>query len=99
MLPFAHLFDIGKCAQFICDFIAYEPEPKLEERNQINSPTLTMICQVGNSLEMSHCLVSLLTGFGFQAFVVCGKVDPATAKKDRTGEAFAFEKELEVRSD
>ncbi|TRY78534.1 hypothetical protein TCAL_04253 [Tigriopus californicus] len=96
VLPFAHLFDIGKCAQFICDFIAYKPEPRLEDLNQINSPTLTMLCQVGNSLEMSHCLVSLLTGFGFQAFVVCGQVDPATANRDRTTQGFALGKELET---
>ncbi len=35
-------------------------------------------------------LASFLTGFGFQAYVVCGRADAATAKMDRSAEACAL---------
>ena len=41
---------------------------------------------MGNSLEMSCLLVSLLRGFGFTAYVVVGWVDKKTAQADTTAE-------------
>ena len=39
---------------------------------------------MGNSLEMSVLLVSLLRGFGWDAFVVVGVVDKRTATMDQS---------------
>jgi hypothetical protein len=51
------------------------------------SPTHVLATQIGNSLEISNILASFLIGFGFRAFVVCGWVDEATSKMDRSQEA------------
>jgi hypothetical protein len=36
---------------------------------------------------MSNLLASLLSGFGFQAFVVCGWVERSVAERDRSKDA------------
>ena len=50
------------------------------------SASRTLVTQSGNSLEMSNVLVSLLVGFGFEAFVVCGNVERKVAEMDRSQE-------------
>ena len=51
----------------------------------LNSPTRVINEQTGNSLEMSLLLVSLLRGFGWEAYVVVGWVDGRTASLDQSG--------------
>ena len=47
---------------------------------------------------MSQVLVSYLSGFGYQAFVVCGWSDKRTSAMDRTKEFCALLKDEEVIS-
>ena len=47
---------------------------------------------------MSQVLVSFLTGFGFQAYVVCGWADKVTSLMDRTNELCSLLKVEEVRN-
>ena len=50
----------------------------------LNSASSVITQQMGNSLEMSVLLVSLLRGFGWDAFVVVGVVDKRTATMDQS---------------
>ena len=50
----------------------------------LNSPTRVINEQTGNSFEMSLLLVSLLRGFGWDAYVVVGWVDKRTATRDQS---------------
>ncbi len=59
-------------------------------------PCRTLATQEGNSLEMSLVLVSLLVGFGFQAYVVCGWARREVATMDRTKETCRFIMEKKV---
>ena len=83
ILPYSHLFDLDHCAQFISDFLFYEPKPY---EGVLWSPTYVLATQIGNSLEISNILASFLIGFGFQAYVVGGWVNEAVSRQDRTAE-------------
>ena len=54
------------------------------------SPTYVLATQIGNSFEISHILASFLIGFGFRAYVVCGYVEEAVSKMNRTEEKCPF---------
>ena len=60
------------------------------------SPTYVLATQIGNSFEISHILASFLIGFGFRAYVVCGYVDEAVSKMNRTQEKCPFLKKEET---
>lgn len=82
VLPYSHLFDVDACAKFVSDFIYYNPDRAYT--NTLNSPSRLLNEQIGNSLEMSVLLVSLLRGFGFSAYVAVGWVDSRTARLDQS---------------
>ena len=82
VLPYSHLFDVDACAKFVSDFIYYNPDREFGGR--LNSPSRVLNEQIGNSIEMSLLLVSLLRGFGFSAFVAVGWVDLRTARLDQS---------------
>ena len=83
VLPYSHLFDLDQCSNFISDYLFYQSRPF---KGMLWSPTHVLATQIGSSLDMSNVLASFLIGFGYQAFVVCGWVDKATSKMDRTKE-------------
>ena len=83
VLPYSHLFDLDQCSHFISDYLFYQSRPF---KGMLWSPTHVLATQVGSSLDMSNVLASFLIGFGYRAFVVCGWVDRATSKMDRTKE-------------
>ena len=83
VLPYSHLFDLDKCSHFISDYLFYQSR---SFKGMLWSPSHVLATQVGNSLDISNCLASFLNGFGFRAFVVCGWVNRATSKMDRTKE-------------
>ena len=87
ILQYSHLFDLERCAQFISDFLFYEPK---EYHGTLWSPTYVLATQIGNSLELSNVLASFLIGFGFRAFVVCGWVNEAVSKMDRSEDKCPF---------
>ena len=58
VLPYSHLFDVDACAKFVSDFIYYSADRAFT--GSLNSPSRVLHEQMGNSLEMSTVLVSLL---------------------------------------
>ena len=64
VLPFSHLYHLESCAQFVSDFIYYQPRRAFVSGEglpdaaapRLFSPTHTLATQIGNSLEMSHVL-------------------------------------------
>eukprot|EP00093_Oithona_nana_P004408 04408.XXX_95632_92827_1 [CDS] Oithona nana genome sequencing. len=87
ILPYSHLFNLDEMSKFISDFLYYEVK---EYKGMLWSPTYVLATQIGNSLEISHILVSFLLGFGYRAYVVCGWVDEATSKMDRSADKCPF---------
>ncbi|KAJ3219909.1 hypothetical protein HDU67_008438 [Dinochytrium kinnereticum] len=72
-LPFKELYDYRSCAKFVSDYLTYEVlEPPHELPTVLRSPTYTLRIQSGNCFDYSVLLVSLLRGFGYDAYVVSG---------------------------
>ncbi|KAI9350126.1 hypothetical protein BDR26DRAFT_851892 [Obelidium mucronatum] len=70
---FKELYDYRSCAKFIADYLTYEPlDPPHELPSKLPSPTYTLKVQCGNCFDYSVLLVSLLRGFGYDAYVVSG---------------------------
>ncbi|KAJ3026471.1 UNVERIFIED_CONTAM: hypothetical protein HDU68_005603 [Siphonaria sp. JEL0065] len=70
---FKELYDYRSCAKFIADYLTYEPlDPPHELPQKLPSPTYTLKVQCGNCFDYSVLLVSLLRGFGYDAYVVSG---------------------------
>ncbi|KAJ3291052.1 hypothetical protein HDU79_002720 [Rhizoclosmatium sp. JEL0117] len=70
---FKELYDYRSCAKFIADYLSYEPlDPPHELPQKLPSPTYTLKVQSGNCFDYSVLLVSLLRGFGYDAYVVSG---------------------------
>lgn len=72
-LPFKEMYDYRSCAKFVADYLTYEPlDPPHELPSKLPSPTYTLTMQSGNCFDFSVLLVSLLRGFGYDAYVVSG---------------------------
>ncbi|KAJ3415919.1 hypothetical protein HDV05_003760 [Chytridiales sp. JEL 0842] len=72
-LPFKELYDYRSCAKFVAEYLTYEPlDPPHELPTKLPSPTYTLKLQSGNCFDYSVLLVSLLRGFGYDAYVVSG---------------------------
>ncbi|KAI8610112.1 hypothetical protein BC830DRAFT_1147299 [Chytriomyces sp. MP71] len=84
---FKELYDYRSCAKFIADYLTYEPlDPPHELPSKLPSPTYTLKVQCGNCFDYSVLLVSLLRGFGYDAYVVSGYAtrDITTLDETRT---------------
>ncbi|KAJ3378839.1 hypothetical protein HDU84_007250 [Entophlyctis sp. JEL0112] len=72
-LAFKELYDYRSCTKFVADYLTYEPlDPPHELPSKLPSPTYTLKIQCGNCFDYSVLLVSLLRGFGYDAYVVSG---------------------------
>lgn len=72
-LPFKELYDYRGCAKFVSDFFSYDPLlPPHELPTTIPSVTYSFKLQSGNCFDLSIVLVSLLSGVGYDAYVVSG---------------------------
>ncbi|KAJ3246304.1 hypothetical protein HDU78_007388 [Chytriomyces hyalinus] len=82
---FKELYDYRSCAKFIADYLTYEPlDPPHELPQSLPSPTYTLKVQCGNCFDYSVLLVSLLRGFGYDAFVVSGYASRDITTLDET---------------
>lgn len=83
-VPYDDLFEMEKCSAFIAGYMRYEPlhdpshyfiegDDTIETLpKQVISPCTSLQSQMGNCLEFSLILTSLLTGAGYNAYVVVG---------------------------
>ncbi|XP_072168175.1 dynein regulatory complex subunit 7-like [Diadema setosum] len=86
-LPFQELYDYDGCAEFVADYITFEPlDPPVDLPKTLLSPTTVLRRQRGNSFEMSTLLCSLLLGAGYDAYVVCGYASREITVCDETRE-------------
>lgn len=84
-LPYKELYDMKGCAQFVADFIVYEPlEDPLHPPEFLPSPVSVLAWQAGDSFDMSVVLASLLLGVGYNAFVVVGYAPLAVTVNDQS---------------
>ena len=84
-LPYSELYDYDGCAQFLSDYIVYEPlvEGPHGFPDAVCSPQFTLNHQRGDCFDMSILLVSYLLGAGYDAYVVCGTAPKWIALKDQ----------------
>lgn len=72
-LQYTELYSYDSCAQFVSDFIRYEPlENPVQMPDYLPSPASVLTWQVGDAFDMSVLLCSLLIGVGYDAHVVVG---------------------------
>jgi hypothetical protein len=85
LLKFGELYDYDSCAKFIANYIQYEHLEDSESLpTRVVSPTTVLAWQVGNSVEMSILLCSILLGSGYNAFVVVGYAEKQVCDNDQT---------------
>ncbi|XP_071962166.1 dynein regulatory complex subunit 7-like [Antedon mediterranea] len=87
LLPFQELYNYDGCAEFVADYITFEPlDSPIELPRTVRSPTTILETQQGNSFEMSTILCSFLLGAGYDAYVVCGYANRETTLCDEIRE-------------
>lgn len=81
LLPLASLYDITKLCAFISRLIEYEP---LQFSGTVVATPMATVLQkgIGNCLDISCLLASLLINFGYDAFVVFGTAPEWIRLKD-----------------
>ena len=85
LVKFGEQYDYDTCAKFIANYIQYEHLEDSEALpTRVVSPTTVMAWQVGNSIEISILLCSLLLGSGYNAFVVVGYAEKQVCDNDQT---------------
>jgi hypothetical protein len=73
-LGYLEFYDFAKCAEYVSNFIAYEPlEDPLDYPTYIPSPTSVIEWQKGDCFDVSIFLCSLLIGVGYDAYCVIGR--------------------------
>ncbi|KAL0234455.1 hypothetical protein PCE1_001491 [Barthelona sp. PCE] len=97
-LPY-DFFHYTDCSQFVSDYIQHEPlkEPTMLPTSVLTPQTL-LNEQVGNSIDMSILLCSLLIGFGYDAYVVIGYAVERITQGDRRLERCPFLEEEEKKA-
>ena len=84
-LNYTDLYDLDNCAQFVANFLKYEPLPDYTKfPNYIPSPTTVVKWQAGDCFDMSILLASLLIGVGYNAYCVCGYAPEWIANNDQS---------------
>eukprot|EP00758_Cryptobia_borreli_P002773 Tbor_TRINITY_DN3276_c0_g1::TRINITY_DN3276_c0_g1_i1::g.23741::m.23741 len=84
-INFDSFMDWHTTSQFVANYIRYEPLDDLEVLpTKLCSPTTVMQWQIGNCIEMSIVLASLLIGDGYNAFVCIGYASKAIYANDQT---------------
>jgi hypothetical protein len=84
-LEYSDLYDLEDCATFVADHIQYESlmDP-VALPMYVPSPTSVLHWQIGDCIDMSIVLASLLIGVGYDAYVVIGYADRTTCFADET---------------
>lgn len=72
------------CAQFIANYVKYEPLPPPGQLPEvISSPSTTLKMQIGDCFDISILLCSLLLGVGYDAYVVVGYASREVCDNDQ----------------
>jgi dynein regulatory complex subunit 7 len=85
-LPFIKQYDIEQCAEFVADYITFQPllfPCKIPDH--LFSPSTTLSLRAGDSLEMANVLASLLRGIAYDAYVVFGHAPKWVTEHDLSG--------------
>lgn len=99
-LEYVELYDAARCAQFVKDFVVYEPlQEPCEPPKVLQSPSLTLQAQVGDCFDISAVLCSYLIGAGYDAFCVFGYAERKVTLLDQTDQACAFAEEKQTGLD
>jgi len=90
-LEYSDLYDLEECASFVAEHIQYEGlmDPVVLPM-YVPSPTSVLVWQIGDCIDMSIVLASLLIGVGYDAYVVIGYADKTTCFADETRVALPF---------
>mmetsp|Transcript_69999 Transcript_69999/g.195823 ORF Transcript_69999/g.195823 Transcript_69999/m.195823 type:complete len:880 (-) Transcript_69999:41-2680(-) len=73
LLPFREVYDLEKTAEFVSNYLDYEPlEIPTEPPSCLPSPAQVIGWSVGDSYDFAVLLTSFLLGAGYDAFVVSG---------------------------
>lgn len=100
LLPYPELYNHEACAKYIANFITYETVGDGEVFSQhVCSPTTVLHMQVGNSVEISIVLASLLLAAGYNAYVVLGAATAEVVDNYQLRQSWADALPKEVNSD
>jgi hypothetical protein len=84
-LKHSRLYDWQECARFVSDYLEYVPLSKpIETPEVLFSSTQVLKGLKGNCFDFSILLTSLLLGFGYDAYVVCGYANREVCTMDQS---------------
>ena len=88
-LPHMELYDYAQCANFVADFIKYEPlELQTQLPQHMPSCSAVLDWQAGDCFDQAQVLCSLLLGVGYDAYVVSGYAPRAITMCDQSAAAY-----------
>lgn len=91
LLPYKEIYDYHGCAEFVADYLNFEPlDPPIDLPAVIPSPTTVIARQKGNCFDYSILLCSLLIGAGYDAYSISGYANRETTLMDQTREICPF---------
>lgn len=84
-MMYTELYELNNIISFVAEFIQYEPlENPLHMPEHLISPMSTLAFQAGDTIDMATLLVSMLTGVGYDAYVVMGYAPPDIVMNDQS---------------
>ena len=90
-LEYSDIYDLENCASFVAEHVQYERlmDP-VALPMYVPAPTSVLSWQIGDCIDMSIVLTSLLIGVGYDAYVVIGYADRTTCFADETRVTLPF---------
>eukprot|EP01029_Cantina_marsupialis_P012390 TRINITY_DN2734_c0_g2_i1.p1 TRINITY_DN2734_c0_g2~~TRINITY_DN2734_c0_g2_i1.p1 ORF type:complete len:779 (-),score=234.22 TRINITY_DN2734_c0_g2_i1:166-2502(-) len=102
-LVFEELHPIEKCAEFVANYIEYEPlHHPTKCPDVIPSPSQVLEWQIGDCFDLSMVLCSFLVGIGYDAYVVQGTANREVCLRDLSASPCSvplLEEDLEFEND
>mmetsp|Transcript_17952 Transcript_17952/g.56288 ORF Transcript_17952/g.56288 Transcript_17952/m.56288 type:complete len:214 (-) Transcript_17952:3165-3806(-) len=85
LLPYREIYDISSVADFVSNYLQYEPLHCLTEMPRVlPSPTQVLQWKVGDCFDFAVLLTSLLLGSGYDAYAVIGYVPLWMSLRDQS---------------
>lgn len=95
-LKFTEVYDYDGCAEFVSDYLNFQPlDPPIDLPLVLSSPTTVIRRQEGNCFDYCNLLCSLLIGSGYDAYCVSGYATREVTLMDETREVCPLLKKID----
>lgn len=97
LLPYPEIYNSRECAEFVSQFLEYEPLDSCCPPTILPSPTQVLEWGIGDSFDFAIVLASFLLGSGYEAYVVFGSAPISICTKDTSSIDYPHSIESQVQ--